>query len=329
MTTPTITNVSGTISTGQTLTITGTNMVDHDTTNWDTGHTEDRASFEGASLIADGWVATSGAQATDRELLGTKSFKNTFSGAVTFPAQHVGRLYNQDWTLSAPFWIRFYVRADSTTTGDGSWPDTYHKLAAWYGPGGVGSIFLNWQATGSTPTRFLVIQGGTDTSSAVTIQEKKWHCVEIRYPSAGSTSCEVFFDDVSILSTTLSGHANDASFVEFDENSGDTGAGYGMEMWFDGVVASSSRVNPASFVEISNNSSYGAGTLVYQLPEGIANTSNVVTCNLTGLGAGPYYMFVTNNRGETSAAFNLSGGGGGGSTGRTKSKRVIGLTWTR
>ena len=52
-TTPTITSVSGTVQTGQTLTVTGTTMVDHNTSNWNMNGID--WNFEGASYGADGY----------------------------------------------------------------------------------------------------------------------------------------------------------------------------------------------------------------------------------------------------------------------------------
>ena len=56
MTTPAISNVSGTVSAGQTLTITGTNMVNEDDTDWLTFFNTtnpNASSFEGANPADD------------------------------------------------------------------------------------------------------------------------------------------------------------------------------------------------------------------------------------------------------------------------------------
>ena len=60
MTTPTISNVSGTVATGQTLTITGTNFANESTTNWDDYFVVTNPNaygFEGTSPAADGYHA--------------------------------------------------------------------------------------------------------------------------------------------------------------------------------------------------------------------------------------------------------------------------------
>src|ERR1039457_1451560 len=104
--TPTITNVTGTVSTGQTLTITGTNMVQEDNTNWFTGAPNFKSSayrFEGANPLADNWwqagycdaipagcgypncdpfpAGCNGVYTTDVKLMGNKSLLFSASGA--------------------------------------------------------------------------------------------------------------------------------------------------------------------------------------------------------------------------------------------------------
>lgn len=284
-------------------------MVDHDTTNWDPAQTESQTSFEGASFAADNWVADIGTQDSAISLFGSKSLKNSYSGAHSGPDGHIARYYPSAATLSPPYWVRVYLRSDTTTLGDGSWPDTYSKIISHY-QFGVNALFLDW-TPGAPPTSCTVIDSTNHPTSSFVFVEKRWHCVEERIPSAGSPQCLVYFDGALIFddSSVFTPPTSAAEGLEFDTNRGSTGAGYFQQTWHDGVVLSSTRVGLASRVEISNNSTHGAGTLVYQLPEKLSDTSNQVNCDLTGLGAGPYYLFVTNNRGETSAAFNLSGGG--------------------
>src|SRR5271169_1052256 len=61
-TTPTLSSVSGTIATGQTLTISGANMVNEDHTNWDSffSTNPNASGFEGSSFTSDGYTAPSG-----------------------------------------------------------------------------------------------------------------------------------------------------------------------------------------------------------------------------------------------------------------------------
>lgn len=91
------------------------------------------------------------------------------------------------------------------------------------------------------------------------------------------------------------------------QNACGTGSSFSLDNWMDGFVLSSSRVYPSSIIEISNNATYGQGGVVSQEPVYLSDGSVQIKANLSGLGSGPYYLFVTNNRQETSVAYNLSG----------------------
>jgi hypothetical protein len=78
-----------------------------------------------------------------------------------------------------------------------------------------------------------------------------------------------------------------------------------MNVWFDRFVYSNSRIYPSSTVEIGDQSEYATATKVYQEPLFLSDGSVQVKADLTGLGAGPYYLFVTNNRQERSTAYLL------------------------
>ena len=91
-------------------------------------------------------------------------------------------------------------------------------------------------------------------------------------------------------------------------NLGGTGTDFDLYNWTDGFTISTSRVYPSSVIEIGNNSTYALSTKVYQAPTALSDTSVAITCDLTGLGAGPYYLWVTNNKQERSDPYDLSGG---------------------
>jgi hypothetical protein len=77
--------------------------------------------------------------------------------------------------------------------------------------------------------------------------------------------------------------------------------------WYDGLVDSTQRIYPASTIEISNSATYGSGTKVYQEPVYLSDGSVRIKANLSGLGGGPYYLWVTNNGQVRSAPYPLSG----------------------
>ena len=191
-TTPVVSNVTGTVATGQTLTITGTTMMDSDTANWD--FSESASSFEGASPAADGWTADIGTLVTKVKLLGSKSLHQQYTGLWSGPDGHPGRFYRTSSSMKPPFWVRAYVRTDSNTVGDGSWPDTYHKLFSHYGSG-ANSVFVDWQVFGggSPPTVLTFIDTGNHATNSIVFQELKWHCVEMRFPSSGSPNVQIYW----------------------------------------------------------------------------------------------------------------------------------------
>ncbi|MEW6379765.1 MAG: hypothetical protein AB1611_09175 [bacterium] len=76
-------------------------------------------------------------------------------------------------------------------------------------------------------------------------------------------------------------------------------------IWFDGFAMSSTRIYPASLVEIGNLSDYARATRVKQEILHISDTQIRFRANTQGLGRGPYYLWVTNNRQERSRAYLL------------------------
>jgi hypothetical protein len=72
------------------------------------------------------------------------------------------------------------------------------------------------------------------------------------------------------------------------------------------ITYSTSRIYPASKIEVSNSRIYGQGVVKWQEPLQISDTEIQVKLDLTGLGAGPYYLWITNNRQERGPVFPLS-----------------------
>jgi hypothetical protein len=83
-----------------------------------------------------------------------------------------------------------------------------------------------------------------------------------------------------------------------------------IEAWMDQMTMSAQRVYPSAMVELANGTNYATATKVYQAPEYISDTRVDFKLNTTGLGTGPYYVFVTNNAQQRSSAIPLSGGTG-------------------
>jgi len=309
-TTPTISNVSGTVTTGQTLTITGTTMMDHNTTNWNTTGWN----FEGANYGADGFDAggdntgscTIGYD-SNVKLIGSKSVSFRQHGAFSGPSQGACYLY-QSSSIGQDFYVAGYVRWTPTA---GGWPDNYMKLLLELGGGGDEMYFQPSMNSGNAPTQWLTRDGVTTTLGNIpggAIQSDRWYYLEAHYKNSTPKKYEAWIDGIKIVDWVPTGNAS-MQYMGFGFiNLSATSSQWDMIIHMDRFVLGNSRIYPASIIEISNSSTYGQGTVVYQEPIYLSDGSIQIKADLTGLGAGPYYLFVTNNRQERSAAYNLSGG---------------------
>jgi len=140
------------------------------------------------------------------------------------------------------------------------------------------------------------------------IQNDKWYLIELHVMKNGAASpvVELWMDNQQLASvSSVSGVSPNPGGWGFETNTNwwSTTAAFDYTQYQDGfVINTASRVGPASLVEIGNSSVYASASPVYQRPTTISDTSVIVTCDLTGLGAGPYWMWVTNSQGVRSAA---------------------------
>src|SRR5579884_2031858 len=130
--TPTISNVSGSLQTGQILTITGSNMINEDMTNWDPYFTAHPTAygFEGASPSADSYCAVGpcgGVYDTTVKLMGNQSIKFNTHGAsgANPPADNLTSYNAMSVSAGNNKWYRFYARWNLVS---GSWPTNYIKM---------------------------------------------------------------------------------------------------------------------------------------------------------------------------------------------------------
>jgi hypothetical protein len=136
------------------------------------------------------------------------------------------------------------------------------------------------------------------------LTKQSWHYWEI-HMSVSPPLYEAWWDGVKIASMNSAGGSANWEELGIPNYSG---SGSHIEMWIDRAVYSSSRIYPASTVEISNSPTYGSGVKKWQEPIYLSETSVQVKIDLTGLGSGPYYLWVTNNRQERSNAFQIGTG---------------------
>jgi len=335
-TTPTISSVSGTVSNGSTLTITGTDMVDQSTSNFDPFFTSNSSAynFGGANPNADGYCADSGEcmgnyDAATR-LFGSNNTihwnvnANGVAGNTSCPAQNLfayNGLNRHSNGVADDLWVRFYSRWHAANN---DWTFAYMKMYYAQSPGlnNEPGVYYESYNPGSTtgPTQMLVKVGGLDVTPSVPnppdttgrINNDEWHLYELEQNSLVSPPVVSTWMDGVQLASNYSGDAG--AGVTLSNwylligmvNTCGYDANFNVDEWFAGFAFGSARLYPASFVEISNNATYGAGTKIYQLPINISDTSQSVTVNLSGLGPGPYYLYVTNNLQQTSTAFSLA-----------------------
>lgn len=329
-TTPTISNVSGTVQTGQTLTITGTSMVQEDRTNWDpffaTTHPS-ASGFEGSSPTADSYGTSCGSNLSydsTVQLLGSQSIKMHDSGQhihdYTTGSGSGGCMWGYAVQAAqgqgpADVYFRTYSRWNNT-----SWPDNTIKY--WW----MGNLTGNWafynlhaSSDGSAPTQWGFSSSGLSAGAyqffnipGGAIQNNKWYLFEAHFRRAGSGNYifEGWIDNqlmFSLASSDGPGKSNTGNW-ESNVNYWNTTASFVSNQWQDGFAISSTRIGPASLIEIGNSATYASGTKVYQEPIYLSDGSVQMKLNLSGLGSGPYYLWVTNNRKERSQPYNLSSG---------------------
>lgn len=323
-TTPTITNITGSVATGQALTISGSSLMDEDSSNWDGFFSPTVAGFEGANWSTDGYKDGWGCGATslsyDRftKLMGTSSLRTNLKGYSWHNSDGTGNAgCRYSWkpvSTNSDIYLRAYSRWRSN-----EWPTQFIKYWRISDDKGVYPIFLNLiQNGGKAPTSIGLYSpaynGGKWAYGAIPggpIQQDKWYLIELHLRRNGSSPyvAEVWIDNKLIISTTGT-HGAYGSPLGWESNTNQAGttANYISDHWQDGFVMSSSRVGPASLIEIGNSPNYASTTKIYQSPTYISDGAVTVTADLTSLGAGPYYLWVTNSRGERSAPYQLDAG---------------------
>lgn len=307
--TPTISGVSGTVQSGQILTITGTGMIQEDRTNWDPFFLNNpgASGFEGPSFLADGWLGgVKFTYVSDVKLMGQQSALSHHAGAADPINQHTNVSYSNGLSIGGDLYFRAYLRFK---VANGIWADGYHKIFAMYG-NLTETAFLDWLGNPSgTAYQRIAIITDSDYSASIPggpLQEDRWYCVEFKVPSGTGRNYKAWIDNRLVLDVDGPwAPAGTAYDMQFDVNHCCTPTGYSKDNWWDGIAVSNSRVGPASIIEIGSSPDYAAATKVYQAPEFLSDELSRIKVDLTGLGAGPYYLWVTNNRGLRSEPHRL------------------------
>jgi hypothetical protein len=291
--TPVINSVTGVMQVGQTLTISGLNMMDEDKTNWlDMFKTGTSYGFEGSTPSSDRYNCTGGAYSSSVKLSGSKSIDYHVSGATSGG----GQLESRCWVdySGSDYWVRGNVRWDVT----GGWPANFIKMLL-----GEPNFYFQPVSGSALPSKMMLDTINPNIPSG-TLESGRWYCIEAHIKRT-SPSTFVAYMDGSLLGTT-SGYGGTNTWLEFGIiNLSGTGASFDLHHYWDNFVMSTSRVYPSSTIEVSNNVVYESGTKKWQEPIYLSDSSVQVKLNLSGLGSGPYYLWITNNRQERSQAFML------------------------
>lgn len=316
--TPQISTVTGTVQNGSILTVNGQYLVDEDKTNWISMLQSGSAyGFEGSSYTSDGYGAAPDANRAEPtydsnvKLMGSKSYKGHVTGASSnCPAgnRSAGAYVSAG---GSDIYVRMYSRWYSAGTSS-KWPASHIKMLDVQGTGD--QLYFQPAAGGNLPTQMSMIYNSSTHNYTVNnfLQQNRWYCMEAHFKASSPTNFTAWVDGVQ-LANVNNVSVGSIQYVLFGLiNLCDTGSDFDLSHWIDNFAVSTTRIFPSSTIEVGNSSDYASSTKVYQEPVLLSDGSVQIKLNLTGLGAGPYYLWVTNNRQARSAAFSLSGAGGGG-----------------
>ena len=303
--TPTISNVSGTIANGQTLTISGNNMMQAIAGNFSVS----AGSFEGTNYSTDGWtqVGSGAVYDSDIKLHGNQSFRSdiagTYDGSSGCNAEY--NSFGPSLYRSMGAYGRIYVRYSSNMgTFWAEAGDPTHgarlKMLETVSPG---NQYINPTISADGP-HSMWVQTTSLSEENLSFNDApwvplRWYCVEWYF---NPSYTQVWVDGQSI-GTLAGNNFTDYFFPEIGTINGCPVNGT-YSMYIDGVMSGSSRVYPASTIEISGDN---GSTWKYQPPNMISDTSIQITADLPILTAAGYLLRVTSNTQETSSTYNLSG----------------------
>lgn len=316
-TTPSISGVTGTIQTGQTITITGTTLLDENRANWVKGESHEKGL--GASAVADGWYADgtmdgSNSYYSDQILFGSgsHSLRATMQrpSGESCPSTQYGQSIYQ---ASGGVYTRMYFYVDSNFDAllDNIAYCKWNRFWRSESPNYLSDTEFN----GSWPNalnNYLVDsteQALTVYSAFSRIPLQRWVCLETYWDNANRRLYN-YLDGISLGYVQATVTATPNAWMIGPINACPLAAGVTSQVWFTGFASSSSRIYPSATIEIGNGSNYSTATKIRQAPTSLTDTSIQISADLSGLGGGPYYLWVTNNRQERSAAYALSGGSG-------------------
>jgi hypothetical protein len=328
---PTISNVSGTIGAGQTLTITGANLVQENKANWDwTFSSYPRMyGFESTTsavttTYTDGYVLGPNSPPSgysesvynncvydgSLKLAGDKSLKcRVVGGGVNAIPNDGGSAVSFDAnSTNGSFYFRFYTRWHAVNN---VWPDNYMKLIftqggsnQWYWDVAGGGSNWYWKSSASEAGYPPIAGGG--------LQNDRWYLIEGQWTNSPRTM-KVWVDNVltydGVPSQPFGNSWSSIGIINYNSKS----KAVDITNYIDNFAFSpSGRIYPSTVVEISGD---GGATWKYQPPVSVgssaamSDTQLTVSAVLPALTASNYLLRVTNNMQQTSTTYNLGGAG--------------------
>ena len=253
-TTPQISSVSGTVTQGNTITISGSNMMDEDTTDWDEFFPDNpnASSFEGTNPSADGYSAigpSGGTYVTDVKVLGSKSIRFHVEGASSnCPWDNLANYnaINPEGGDTGDLYYRLYARWN---TEDDSWPTSHIKMIDCQGSGS--QYYFQPSAGSVRPTHMNAAYDGASHNYAIPsgqLENDRWYAMEVRWKSTSPYSFEAWVDGTKIADDdpTNPGSLNYLLFGVI--NCCGTTSNFSLDHWMDGHAVSTSRIYPAAIV---------------------------------------------------------------------------------
>jgi len=333
--TPTVTYVAGTVTNGQTLTISGANMINENNTLWDSKFQSISAMYGFESAVSSGtalqtWPETDGyhlgpnsapAGEPDGSIAMDCKFESTvkLAGNMAMNCRVRGGTNpgeNNDGgsavqvypgSTSGNFYFRYYTRY---RTNNGNYPDNYTKMTVTQ-PAGSGAMWyldLEGAMPGQLPSALTTKYGSiSGPSPSLNLQNNRWYCIEGIWLSPGTY--QLYVDGIRLVNVSPGVAMPDNAYPQFGIiNFASTSVVADINQWLDNLAfGHTGRIYPSSTIEISGD---GGLTWKWQPPTSLSETSITVTAELPTLSVGAYRLRVKNYLQEVSAVYTMSGGSG-------------------
>jgi hypothetical protein len=312
--TPAISTVSGTVANGSLMTVVGSQLNAERRQNWDSFFTSrpNAWSFEGTDFRADGYTQPGGDPGgvydSTVQILGNKSVKfHVASSGGTCPQANVvsSLIMGTNSLSSSEYWVRAYVRYNSIR----GWPSNHIKMLYpifanyYYNPHGGGP---------GLPSQMTMTYDGTSHTGNIPtgqMENNRWYAAEVHWRTSSPRIFDAYLDGVQIHAGTPNGSGqNDLSTLLFGVINACGSSAFELDHWMDGLAVASTRIYPSALVEVGDNPNYSSARRRVQAVERISDSQITFRLSTSGLGSGPYYLWVRNNTQAVSGAYLLGSG---------------------